>query len=198
MNISSQFLQLVSWMAGEFSNRQQSLEQPNWFVNLVWWHRPIAFEVLGSVALFAEQANALMIDRPYRQRILQFQEDGNQIWVQYWGFKDPAAWAGAGRDRDRLRQIMPNDITPLAGCLLNVSFADDRYQAVMPSDSKCCFAYLNEIRQVILGFEVTEHEFWSGDHGIDPDTGAAIWGAMMDFYKFHKVKDFSHELYSHY
>ena len=116
MSNSSQLLQLASWMVGEFSNREQSLDQPIWFVNLVWWQRPIPFNVLDSIAIFAEQANALILDRPYRQRILQFVENDGKIQVKYWGFKDPAAWSGAGRARDRLNQITINDIEPLAGC----------------------------------------------------------------------------------
>ena len=193
MNISSQLLQLTSWMAGEFSNREQSLDQPVWFVNLVWWQRPLPFSLLGSITIFAEQANALILDRPYRQRILQFVENDGKIQVKYWGFKAPAAWSGAGRDRDRLNQITINDIEPLAGCLLDISFAHGRYQAQMPKDAKCCFQYLEESRQVILGFEVSANEFWSGDRGINPETGSAIWGAIMDFYKFKKIHDFSHE-----
>ena len=194
MNISSQLLQLTAWMAGEFSNREQSQEQPVWFVNLVWWQRPVPFNLLGSVAIFAEQANALILDRPYRQRILQFVENDGNIQVKYWGFKDPAAWAGAARDRDRLNQITINDIEAIAGGLLDVSFTNGRYKAEMPKDAKCCFQYLNESRQVVLGFEVSADEFWSGDRGVDPDTGSAIWGAIMDFYKFKKLQDFSHEL----
>lgn len=197
MNISSQLLQLASWMSGEFSNREQSLEQPVWFVNLVWWQRPIPSQVLGSPAIFAEQANALILDRPYRQRILQFVENDGKIQVKYWGFKDPVAWTGAGRDRDRLNQITINDIETLAGCLLDISFANGRYKAEMPKDAKCCFQYLNESRQVFLGFEVSADEFWSGDRGVEPETGTAIWGAIMDFYKFKKIHDFSPEITHH-
>ncbi|MFM7887808.1 MAG: chromophore lyase CpcT/CpeT [Pseudanabaena sp.] len=192
-NISKELSTLASWMAGEFSNREQSQDQPVWFVNLVWWQRPIPFNVLGSIAIFAEQANALILDRPYRQRILQFVENNGKLQVKYWGFKDPVAWTGAGRDRDRLNQLTINDIEPLAGCLLDVSFANGRYKAEMPKESKCCFQYLNESRQVILGFEVSADEFWSGDRGVDPETGTAIWGAIMDFYKFKKIHDFSDE-----
>ena len=193
MNISSQLLQLASLMAGEFSNREQSLDQPIWFVNLVWWQRPIPFNVLGSIAIFAEQANALILDRPYRQRILQFVESDGKIQVKYWGFKDANAWSGAGKDSDRLNQITINDIEPLAGCLLDVTFANGCYKAEMPKDAKCCFQYMDESRQVILGFEVTAQEFWSGDRGVNPETGTATWGAIMDFYKFKKIQDFSHE-----
>ncbi|MFM7600914.1 MAG: chromophore lyase CpcT/CpeT [Pseudanabaena sp.] len=193
MNISDNLFNIISWMSGEFNNREQSLDQPVWFVNLVWWQRPIRFDVLGSIAIFAEQANALILDRPYRQRILQFVENDDKIQVKYWGFKDPAVWSGSGRDRDRLNQITINDIEPLAGCLLDVSFANGRYKAEMPKDAKCCFQYLNESRQVVLGFEVSANEFWSGDRGVDPETGTAIWGATVDFYKFKKIQDFSHE-----
>ncbi|MBD2176241.1 chromophore lyase CpcT/CpeT [Pseudanabaena sp. FACHB-1998] len=193
MNISQNLLTLTSWMTGEFSNQEQSVDQPVWFVNLVWWQRPISSNLLGSPAIFAEQANALILDRPYRQRILQFVENEDKIQVKYWGFKDPSAWTGAGRDRDRLNQITINDIEPLAGCSLDVFFANGRYKAEMPKDAKCCFQYLNESRQVVLGFEVSADEFWSGDRGVDPETGTAIWGAIMDFYKFKKIKDFSQE-----
>jgi len=193
MSVSKELLTLTSWMAGEFSNREQALDQPVWFVNLVWWQRPIPFNVLGSIAIFAEQANVLKSDRPYRQRILQFIESDSKIQVKYWGFKDPSAWMGAGKSRDRLNQITINDIEPLSGCLLDVSLTNGCYKAEMPKDAKCCFQYLNESRQVVLGFEVSADEFWSGDRGVDPETGSAIWGAIMDFYKFKKIQDFSQE-----
>ncbi|PZU98041.1 MAG: chorismate mutase [Pseudanabaena sp.] len=194
MSNSNQILQVSSWMSGEFSNRQQSLEQPAWFVNLVWWQRPIPVAVLNSVALFAEQANALDCDRTYRQRILQLVETDGKIQVRYWGFKEPSAWVGAGKSRDRLNQITINDIEPLSGCLLDLNFENGRYKATMPEDAKCYFQYMNEMRQVVLGFEVTESSFWSGDRGVNPDTGAAIWGAIMGFYQFQKVQDFSQEI----
>ena len=194
MNTSSQILQLTSWMSGEFSNYQQSLDQPVWFVNLIWWQRPIPVLVLDSVALFAEQSNALDRDRAYRQRILQFVETDNMIQVKYWGFKEPSAWVGAGKNRDRLNQITIKDIEPLSGCLLSINFENECYKATMPKDAKCYFQYMNETRQVVLGFEVMENSFWSGDRGVDPDTGSAIWGAIMGFYQFQKIQDFSQEI----
>lgn len=194
MNFSNQLIQLLSWMTGEFSNREQSLAQPAWFVNLVWWQRPIPAHILGSMAIFAEQANAINCDRPYRQRILQLVEADGKIQVKYWGFKEPSAWAGAGKSRDRLNQITINDLEPLSGCLLDVNFDQGCYRATMPQDAKCCFQYMNETRQVVLGFEVTEKYFRSGDRGVDPETGSAIWGAIMDFYEFQKVQDFSSEI----
>ena len=105
MTISKELSILASWMAGEFSNREQSLEQPAWFVNLVWWQRPLNFQLFGSMALFAEQANALVLDRPYRQRILQLVETDGKLQVKYWGFKNPSAWGGAANNRDRLNQL---------------------------------------------------------------------------------------------
>jgi len=193
MSISDELLTLASWMAGEFSNREQALDQPIWFVNLIWWQRPIPFDILGGVALFAEQANILKSDRPYRQRILQFVETNGKIQVKYWGFKDPSAWSGAGRDRDKLNQITVDDIEPLNGCLLDVTFSNGCYKAEMSKGAKCYFQYMDETRQVVLGFEVTADSFWSGDRGVDPETGTAIWGAILDFYKFRKIQDFSQE-----
>jgi len=47
---------LAQWLAGEFENQTQALEQPTWFVNLHLWHRPLPFTIEGNLALFAEQA----------------------------------------------------------------------------------------------------------------------------------------------
>jgi hypothetical protein len=191
---------LAKALSGEFDNREQAIANPTWFVHLRLWQRPVPlFAAEGSLTLFAEQANALYPNNPYRQRILRLMlPEGNSpatLQVQYYSFADPSAVSGAGQDPERLRAIMLDQISLLPGCVLMVNQPQPtEFSASPPPGSACFFSYQGEARQVSLGFEVRNGEFFSYDKGIDPQTGSAIWGAIMGPYQFKKQQDYSQEL----
>lgn len=41
MNFPTQLTTLASYLAGEFSNQAQAIEQPAWYVSLRLWIRPV-------------------------------------------------------------------------------------------------------------------------------------------------------------
>ena len=192
MNQSPVLTTLAQWLAGEFDNQPQAIDQPIWFVHLRLWHRPVRLRIEGNIALFAEQANALQLDRPYRQRLAVLQPTGDpQIFrVQYWAFKQPDRFKGAGANPQRLDSLSLEDLEPLPGCTLTVTQQGDRFMAEPPTDAKCYFQYEGKTRQVMLGFEVSETQFFSRDRGVDPETGAGLWGALMGAYEYRKRQAF--------
>ena len=192
MNQSPVLATLAQWLAGEFDNQQQAIDQPIWFVHLRLWHRPVRLQIEGNIALFAEQANALQLDRPYRQRLAVLQPTGDvQIFcVQYWAFKQPDRFKGAGANPQLLDSLSLEDLEPLPGCALTVTQRGDRFTAEPPTDAKCYFQYEGKTRQVMLGFEVSETQFFSRDRGVDPETGAGLWGALMGAYEYQKRQAF--------
>ncbi len=197
MQVSSQLVTLAQWMAGEFTNKVQAIAEPVWYVHLHLWQRPLPISVFGDLALFAEQANSLYLDKSYRQRIMRFVETEEGIAVNYFGFRHPEAFIGAGANPELLAKITLDDLEPLPGCSLKVSVSPNEpkvFTATLPTDAHCCFQYNGETRQVILGFEATASEFKSFDHGINPETKAAIWGAIAGPYCFTKIQDFSPEV----
>ncbi len=194
MNPELSPLTLARWMAGEYENQDQAKESPIWFVNLRLWYRPLPQRLAGNLALFAEQANILQLDRPYRQRIAMIQVDGDDLKLQYLAFRDPSQFVGAGANPDRLRSITMDTLETLPGCRLGVTLMGDRLKAELEPGLNCCFQYEGKTRQVVLGLEVSGDRLWSYDRGIDPDTGRSLWGAMMGPYEFRKCADFSSEL----
>lgn len=188
---------LFDWLCGEFDNRPQALDHPIWFVHLRLWHRPLPMPLWGHLAFFAEQANALFLDQPYRQRIavLQERETPENVQVQFWAFREPSRFKGAGAHPEKLADLKPDeDLEALPGCQLlvetryNASSGEiDRFIATPPPDARCYFQYNGETRQVVLGFEVSENQFWSYDKGVDPTTGQALWGALMGPYEYQKM-----------
>lgn len=183
---------LVQWLAGEFDNREQALAQPIWFVHLRLWHRPLAWPMDGNPALFCEQANYLYPEKAYRQRLVVLSSGANsrQLQAQYYAFKQPDRFKGAGANPDRLSALSLDDVELLPGCVLTVTCQPDRFKAEPEPDARCCFQYQGQTRQVILGFEVSADRFCSHDRGVDPDTGTLLWGATMGAYEFDKRQNF--------
>jgi hypothetical protein len=202
MVYSENLLTLAKWMAGDFVNQAQAIAEPVWYVNLRLWQRPVpatSLGALGGIFLFAEQASGLHPDNIYRQRLIQLTEVNGALRANYYAFKHPQTWIGAGQNPELLAKLRVEHIEALPGCTLRISMLQtggtiDRFEAELLPGSKCCFSYKGEIKQVILGFEAAADYFKSFDRGINPDTGAAIWGAIMGPYQFTKQQDYASEI----
>lgn len=193
MKFSPKLTALAHYLAGEFDNREQALAEPAWYVHLRLWQRPVALFKEDSLTLFAEQANIVTLEQPYRPRLMRLQErqPDASLQVQYYMPKDPPALSGAACNPALLKTLTPDQFELLPGCLLTVSeqqLAPTLYHfsAALPPDVRCCFTYRGNTQQVSLGFEATEEEFLSYDKGIDPTTGSGKWGAILGPYRFRK------------
>lgn len=186
MTPPAELLTLADYLTGEFENRAQAMAEPIWYVHLRLWQRPVSLFAEDSVTLFAEQANALYLDQPYRQRLMRISPlDQTTLRVQYYQFKDAATVKGGGQFPERLQNLTAEQITYLPGCVLTVRWkGTDHFFAEPIPDTCCYFSYEGEQRQVALGFEATATELVTYDRGIDPATGQALWGAVMGPYRF--------------
>jgi hypothetical protein len=196
MAIAQSLATLAQWMAGEFENRAQALDQPIWFVSLRLWYRPLPFLIEGNLALFAEQANILQLQHPYRQRIAVLHQTAatDPLQAHYLAFKQPERFQGAGANPTLLLPLTPDDLEVLPGCVLTITPQEQSFEARMAPETQCCFQYQGETRQVVLGFDAFADRFLSYDRGVDPQTGKSLWGAMIGPYDFKKCHDFSQEL----
>ncbi|WP_017653916.1 chromophore lyase CpcT/CpeT [Fortiea contorta] len=198
MTLFPNLVTLGEYLAGEFDNQAQAIADPAWYVHLRLWQRPVQLFAEDSVTLFAEQANVINLDNPYRQRIIRLQRSPHSdvdLQVQYYMPKDPGALKGAGRNPALLNTLTPDHLDFLPGCNLNVTqqtLATNQYKfsATPPLNACCKFTYLDNIIQVSLGFEATAQEFYSYDKGIDSETGKATWGAILGPYRYCKREQY--------
>jgi hypothetical protein len=187
MSLSPTLVTLAQYLAGEFDNRDQAIADPAWFVHLKMWQRPVPLFSEDSITIFAEQANVLQLERPYRQRLLRLQDRQEQIHIQYYSFSQPDRYRGAGANPAQFQDLTIAEVELLPRCVLSVARPEgsDRFCSSPLPDTQCCFAYAGEIRQVSLGFEVDSQQFLSYDKGIDAE-GKALWGAIMGPYRYTK------------
>jgi hypothetical protein len=202
MIFSFEHLALGKYLAGEFDNQKQALAEPAWYVHLRLWMRPLPLLWEDSITLFAEQASVVNLDQPYRPRVLRIRQNqtkAQQLQVEYYMFSDISAIKGAGHNPKLLKQITPDKLEFLPDCTLNVQLeliSPEKYcfQTTPASDRPCRFCYQGNTYQVFLGFRVSAEELQTYDRGIEPETGKAIWGALLGPYRFRKIEDFSNEL----
>ena len=196
--IPTELQTLGNYLAGEFDNQQQALEQPAWYVHLRLWMRPVPIFTEDSITLYAEQASVINQGKPYRPRILRLR-DRETIEIEYYMFKDIEAVAGAGSNPEKLKQITPDKIDLLPNCTLKVSSQNmagggDRFKTTPAKETPCTFDYQGNTYQVFLGLEATAKELLTYDKGIDRTTGKGIWGALLGAYRFTKIQNFASEI----
>ncbi|HEY9706288.1 MAG TPA: chromophore lyase CpcT/CpeT [Allocoleopsis sp.] len=196
--MNKQLITLAHYMAGEFENKAQALENPAWFVHLHLWQRPVFLFNDDSITFYAEQANIVKLDYPYRPRIIRlcWHNQLQLIQVKYYMLKNPENVRGGGKNSELLTSLTPEDVEFLPNCTLNVKITEldgDNYHFITePATSeKCTFNYQDNTYQVELGFMATSTEFKTYDKGINPTTGAALWGALMGPYIFTKIQNFA-------
>jgi CpeT/CpcT family (DUF1001) len=191
MPLHSDIQQLGAALAGTYDNRDQAMEDPVWYVSLQAWWRPVPLFTVDSVTLFAEQANALKPEQPYRQRLLRLHAPDGNLTAQFYQFDRPDLVLGAGANGNLVSAIINAEIQVLPTGRLSIEPTAQGYSARQNPGESCKFSFRdpqgNEQRgQVELGFSTQPGQWWSYDKGINPETDKAIWGAMMGPYQFIK------------
>ncbi len=195
MSIHPDIRQLGAALAGDYDNRDQAIEDPVWYVSLQAWWRPVPLFMEDSVTLFAEQANALKPEQPYRQRLLRLHTPQGNLTAQFYQFDRPNLVIGAGENGDLVSAVINAEIEILPTGKLSIAKTPQGFSARPEPGEFCKFSFRDaqgnaKSGQVELGFSTAPGQWWSYDKGINPETGQAIWGAMMGPYQFTKRQSY--------
>ncbi len=188
--------QLGQELAGGYDNRDQAINDPVWYVSLQAWWRPVPLFAADSVTLFAEQANALKPEQPYRQRLLRLYAPDGNLTAQFYQFDRPDLVVGAGANGDLVNAIANAEIQILPTGKLSIEPTPQGFSARQTPGESCKFSFRDALGnaksgQVELGFSTQPGQWWSYDKGINPETSQPIWGAMMGPYQFTKGQSYS-------
>ncbi len=194
--ISPTLKTLGSCLAGEFTNQEQAIDDPLWYVNLRLWQRPVPLFSADSISLYAEQANILKLDYPYRPRIIRLREtQPERIQVEYYMVHCADAVRGGGANPALLESLNEANIEFLPGCTLDVGLelvdGCEEFTTTPATDRACTFTSEGKTFQVFLGFTVTATKLLTYDKGINPEDGSALWGAIMGPFRYRKLTNFS-------
>jgi CpeT protein len=184
---------LAQWMAGDFSNYQQSSKYPTLYAHIHVLFRPLPFSFFNGIGFYSEQVYDYDLWSPYRQGVHRFIDRGNNIYIENFALDDAIRFAGAAREPSILKTIAPEFLRPRCNCGMVFERQESRFlgrvegnQCLIPKNG--CQTYL------VSEVEVTDSTWSSLDRGFDVNTHQQAWGSDHGALQFTKSQDFSREL----
>jgi hypothetical protein len=178
---------LVLWMTGSFSSQEQS-QLDTAFLDIRLQLVQIWPDRTDGRWLYVEQASALTLDRPYRQRIYRLFRRSDTTFVSaVYEFQEPLRLAGAWRIPTSFDFLTPDSLTALPGCAIilhprgDTAFVGSTVDRECSSDHRGAAYATTELR-------ITELGMFTWDRGWDT-AGVQAWGAEKGGYIFKKLRE---------
>lgn len=194
MTHSTDVVTLTRWMAADFSNQPQAIENPPFFAHIQVIMRPLPKGFQSGISLYLEQAYHYQLNQPYRVRVLHFIQRENDVLLENYKLKDAEKFYGAAREPARLASLTVDDLEAMPGCDMFVTWTGDSFCGVVEPGKKCCVVRKGMTTYLDNKFIVTEDHMTSYDRGRDPDSDELMWGSVAGPFEFDKVARFGDEL----
>jgi CpeT protein len=185
---------LCQWMAGDFSNRQQSTDSPQQFAHIHIFFRPLPFEFFNGIGFYSEQVYDHDLWTPYRQGIHRVVDRGEDTYIENYSLIDPIRYAGAARELSILKTIAPNDISRRQHCSMVFNREGDMFRGRVEPGNRCLIEKKGCMTYLISEVEITETTWFSLDRGMDVHTHEQVWGSTSGHLRFEKCQSFALEL----
>ncbi|PSB02499.1 chromophore lyase CpcT/CpeT [Merismopedia glauca] len=191
---SSNLVTLARWMAGDFSNYQQSSEQPRLFAHIHVLFRPLPFEFFSGIGFYSEQVYDYDLWNPYRQGVHRLVERQDDIYIENYSLQNAYLYAGAARHLDILKTITPECLERRYNCSMIFRREGDRFIGGVEPGNLCLIEREGCQTYLISDVEITENTWVSLDKGMNVETHEQMWGSTYGALKFAKCETFADEV----
>ncbi|MCG9891187.1 MAG: chromophore lyase CpcT/CpeT [Thermosynechococcaceae cyanobacterium MS004] len=194
MTHSTDLATLVRWMAGDFSNQAQAVENPPFFAHIRVCMRPLPANFLKGTCLFLEQAYDYALNQPYRLRVLEFLTVDDRILLHNHSIANGEKYHGAARDPNLLKTVQASDIITMPGCSMWVNWTGHSFIGSIEPGKGCRVNWKGQDTYLDNEFEISEGTLMSLDRGRDPVTEERVWGSIAGPFHFVQRTSFAEEV----
>ena len=185
---------LLKWMAADFSNQAQAIENPPFFAHIRVCMRPLPSGVLSGSCLYLEQAYDFMLGQPYRVRVLHFLPQADHILLENYSFKEQDTVIGAARKPEKLTTLTADQLEKMPGCDMTVRWTGHSFIGKVVPGKNCMVVRKGKTSYLDNEFEITNERLISYDRGRDPETDELLWGSIAGPFEFEKRQRFEDEV----
>jgi hypothetical protein len=194
MSHSTDIKALARLMAADFSNQQQSFENPPFFAHIRVCMRPLPDSLLGGTSLFLEQAYDFLPNQPYRLRVFKIDVVDDHLELEHYKLKEETKFYGASRNLDILKNLTLDDIEKMNGCDMIAEWHGDHFKGYVKPGKACIVVRKGKESYLDNSFEINEEKLISFDRGRDPITDELLWGSVAGPFDFRRVQSFANEV----
>lgn len=172
------------WISGTFSSEAQ-FKSDTGFFNISLKMRPVWPGRKGENWFYLEQAMALALDKPYRQRVFQITQSGDSVLLStFYELPNPSRFVGGCERPEVLDKISPDSLLLRRGCSIFIhKNSPEKYAG--STYGKLCHSSLKGASYSTSKVVVTKHEIDFWDQGWDAQD-KQVWGAIKGPYQFVK------------
>ncbi|MEM9002216.1 MAG: chromophore lyase CpcT/CpeT [Cyanobacteria bacterium P01_F01_bin.86] len=194
MTHATDVVALARWMAADFSNQQQALDNPPLFAHIRVCMRPLPYELLDGMSLYLEQAYDFMLKQPYRARVMKLFVVDDRIEIANFMVKDEETIHGAARDPDRLNTLTRDRLEKSSGCNMHVIWTGHSFKGRVEPGKACVVVRKGQTTYLDNEFEIDEQGLLSWDRGRDPETDEQVWGTLAGPFQFRRRQSYQDEV----
>lgn len=191
---SNDLITLAQWMAGEFSNSQQAIENPRYYAHIHVFFRPLPFEFFSGIGFYSEQVYDYDLWSPYRQGVHRLVDRGDDIYIENYSLQESMLYAGAARELSILKTITPDCIERRYHCSMVFKREGDRFLGSVEPGNRCIVQRHGCQTYLVSEVEVTQNTWVSLDRGMNVNTHEQVWGSEYGSLRFDKSQNFAGEL----
>jgi len=183
---SAEYIRLCDWMTGSFNSAQQA-EQDSAYYNIDLHMSRIWSNRTDGYWLYVEQAVAANPERPYRQRVYQVVDLGdNQFESLVYELHNPMQYTGAWQKPDLLKGLSMDSLSLRDGCSIILHWNERGYYEGRTGE-KTCTSSLRGASYATSGVQIYPELLSSWDRGFD-ENNEQVWGAEAGPYRFIKQR----------
>ncbi len=194
MTHSTDIPTLTRWMAGDFSNQAQAIENPPFFAHIRVCMRPLPYEFFGGISLFLEQAYDFMLGDPYRLRVLNFVIVNDRIEIEHYNITPEAEFYGASRKLELLHQLTRDNIVKMPGCTMITEWTGSSFKGYVEPGKGCRVTRKGKETYLDNSFEISPQKLISLDRGRDLETEELVWGSIAGAFEFSQKVSYADEV----
>lgn len=187
-------INLARGMAGDFSNYQQSQDNPKDYAHIRVFFRPLPWSFFSAIGFYSEQVYDYDLWTPYRQGIHRLVDRGDHIYIENYSLQDATLYAGAGHNRDILETIPSDKIARRHNCSMVFHQSENCFRGAVEPGNQCLIHRKGKETYLVSQVEIADNTWISWDRGMDIETGKQIWGSAIGPLKFEKRSSFADEL----
>ena len=167
--------QFLDYLEGTFSNKRQAQSHPTRYAHIRVQHR-----MISDHRFYGEQAYNYLLNRPYRQFVIDVIDEGDQYRLKNYEIQDPSQFV----DCQNLDKITDDILTYRSGC--DIIMRQTEPNTYTGGTSTCeCWVDWGGIKTYVQNEVIlTENEYYVFDKGLHAETHQKVWGSDWGAFKF--------------
>ncbi len=194
-NDKNSILDFAKTLSGQFSNREQSQNDPKYFAHINIFFIPINWSFFEAPGFYSEQSYDYDPWAPYRQGVHKLIKKGNVFVVKNYQLSVPQRFAGSGSEPSLLDDLTFDKILRRQGCDMHFKELGPRhYLGQIQPGRKCIIPRGDKITYLMSHVEINDERLLSLDEGYEVNTNHREWGSEHGPLQFKRVQSYNENI----